>query len=403
MVLLHFASCSYKHSAAVLWTDRPEFVFYAEKFNAAEEHYKVEARFFESPAQKLAESAEYPDIVASGWLRNVSAKSQFRPLDKVFKKGAVSRDVFYSRLLDMGNIDGRQYLLPVAFNIPALVFSRNYAHPPQDPFTISLEEIIAMGKVFNVENGGVYSRMGFSPLWSDDFLITAVELFNANFREASPVTWDPAALEQAMLWAKNWIAGANTSIHAEEDFAFKYLYNPPEKLIASGSILFAFMDSAGFFTLPEEQRSGLDFRWIAQNEIIPLNELDVYLGIHKKAKAVKAAEAFTLWFFNTDTQRRLLEASRSKRLTETSFGIGGGFSAMRAVTEQVFPRFYYSLLGHNPPESFLSPPNILPRNWAVIKKRVILPYLHERIRSSSEDEIRSLEQRMNEWYRQNRQ
>jgi hypothetical protein len=157
------------------------------------------------------------------------------------------------------------------------------------------------------------------------------------------------------------------------------------------------------FTLTQERRANLDFRWIAENNTIPLAEGTVYYGIHKKGRAKKAATAFTRWFFQESTQRLLLEASKNNRMNETLFGIGNGFSGLRTVTEQIFPQFYPGLLGHIPPEAFLSPPNILPRNWMVIKERVILPYLHERIRNTSGEESRSLERRLVEWNRLNRE
>jgi hypothetical protein len=206
-----------------------------------------------------------------------------------------------------------------------------------------------------------------------------------------------------MVWVQRWIAEANTSIQAEDDFAFKYLYDPPEKLVSSGRILFTYMDSSDFFILPVERQTNLDFRWIAENEVIPLDEWNVYFGIHKKTRERKAAVAFTNWFFSADTQRQLLESAKTKRLMETSFGISGGFSAMRNVTEQIFPLFYPSLLGHMPPESYLSPSNILPRNWMTIKERVILPYLHDRIRRDGRDELRPLDRRITDWYRLNRE
>jgi ABC-type glycerol-3-phosphate transport system substrate-binding protein len=398
------ASCgSWRSDTAVLWTDRPEFVFYAEYFNASQDRYKVEALYFESPARKLTGSGEFPDIMAAEWLKSASTRVLFSPLDRIFDdKEGISKSFFYPRLLSLGNIDGKQYLLPVAFNIPALVFAKNYGQSMSNPFTIEMEEIMEKGKAYNVETNGVYTRMGFSPSWNDEFLFIIATLFNTGFREASPIAWDPQALEKAMTWIQSWIAGANTSIQAEDDFAFKYLYEPAAKLVSSGRILFAYMDSSWFFTLPQERRTALDFRWIAEKESIPLDERTIYFGIHKKARARKAALAFTRWFFQTDTQRLLLESGKNKRLNETSFGISGGFSAMRTVTEQIFPQFYPSLLGHMPPESFLSPPNILPQNWMVIKERVILPYLRERIRQSNREEIRPLEKRISEWYRLNR-
>jgi ABC-type glycerol-3-phosphate transport system substrate-binding protein len=408
-------SCgSWRSDTAVLWTDRPEFAFYAEQFNASQDagqnagqnRYKIEALYFESPAQMLTEGGEYPDIAVAGWLKSASTRALFSPLDRVFNdkdgKDGISKNAFYPRLLSLGRIDGKQYLLPVAFNIPAIVFAGEHGQSMSNPFTIDMEEIMEKGKAYNAETNGVYTRMGFSPSWNDEFLFITAALFNTGFRESSPIAWDPLALEKAMTWIQSWIAEANTSIQAEDDFAFKYLYEPPAKLVSSGRILFTYMDSSRFFTLSQERRSALGFRWIAEKEIIPLDERTIYFGIHKKAKARKAALAFAAWFFQTDTQRLLLESGKNKRLNETSFGISGGFSSMRTVTEQIFPQFYPSLLGHMPPESFLSPPNILPRNWMVIKERVILPYLRERIRHSSREEIRSLERRITDWYRLNR-
>jgi hypothetical protein len=55
-----------------------------------------------------------------------------------------------------------------------------------------------------------------------------------------------------------------------------------------------------------------------------------------------------------------------------------------------------------PPEDFLSPPHILPRNWTAVKERVILPYLHDRIHQDNHNDIRPLERRLTDWLRLNR-
>jgi ABC-type glycerol-3-phosphate transport system substrate-binding protein len=409
IILASLASCgTHGNDRAILWTDHPEFAFYAEYFNAAQDRHKVEVRYFESPAQKLSEGGEYPDIVAARWLRSASTRALFKPLDSIFANGkknhdGLSRLSFYPRLLALGAVDNRQYLLPVSFNIPAMIFARDFGQPSSNPFTIEMEEIKERGRAYNAEVNGVYTRMGFSPLSHDEFLFLAVTLFGAAFREASPIAWDHEALERATVWIQEWIAEANTSIQMEDDFVYKYFYDPPDKLVNSGRVLYVYMDSARFFTFPEERRANLDFRWIAANDTIPLDETGVYYGIHRRAKASKAAEAFTKWFFTIETQRLLMEAGKSMRLNEISFGIAGGFSAVRTVTEQVFPQFYPDILSHMPPESFLSPGAALPRNWMIVKERVILPYLRERIRHSSREEMRPLERRITDWYRLNRE
>ena len=393
----------FESKTITLWTDRPEFAVYAEYFNSAQDEYKVETRYFESLSSELANSGASPDLVVGSWLKNASTRVLFRPLDDLFKKDTRTlKNSFYPHLLALGNIEGKQYLLPVSFNIPALVFTRNNSYLLPNSFTVNLDEIKALGKAYNTGNNGIYSRMGFSPSWSDDFLFITATLFNASFKEAAPLAWDPEALEQAMVYVRDWIEEVNGGIRAEDDFVFKYFYDSPSNLALSGRILFAYMNSADLFTLTQEKRINLDFRWIAEKNSIPLSEEAVYLGICKEGKAKKAAMFFVRWFFQEDTQRHLMEVSRDKRLTETFFGIGNGFSALRTVTEHVFPQFYPNLLGHMPPEDFLSPPNILPRSWTAVKERVILPYLHDRIRYGTKNDIRSLERRLSDWTRLNR-
>ncbi|MDR2158999.1 MAG: hypothetical protein LBP23_02905 [Treponema sp.] len=398
-----FFACAAGEETAVLWTDRAEFALYAEYFNAAQDQYKVETRYFDSPALRLTGTDENPDMVIGSWLKSASTRTLFRPLDEFFRSGAIPQEGFYPRLLQLGNIDNKQYLLPVSFNIPALIFSRNRDDPLPSPFTIGFGEMKQLGKEFNAEQRGVFTRMGFSPAWNDQFLYIAAALFDSSFREAAPLAWDAQALERAMVFVRDWIAEANSGIQAVEDFSFKYFYDPPAKLILSGRILFAYMESNTLFTLTDERRSDLDFRWIAENDTIPVIEGTIYYGICKKGRAKGAAAAFTRWFFQTETQRMLLERCRDNRILETSFGIGGGFSALHAVTEQIFPRFYPILLGRMPPKDFLSPPNILPRNWTTLKEKVLLPYLHERIRSERREDIRSLEQRIAGWDRLNQE
>jgi ABC-type glycerol-3-phosphate transport system substrate-binding protein len=403
LIFACFTSCAFKNSnTVVLWTDRPEFALYAEYFNAAHDRYRVEVRFFNSPAQRLTETDEFPDIVAASWLNSASVRPHFKRLDRLFRRGGLPRSSFYSSLLSLGNIDGRQFFLPVSYNIPAMVFARDFSQAPSNSFTIEMQEIKERSRAFNTERNGVYERMGFTPSSNDEFLFIAATLFGASFREGAPIAWDALNLGESLTWIQRWILEANTSVQAEDDFAYKYFFDPPDRLVNSGRILFTYMDSSRFFTLPEERRANLDFRWLAAGERIPLYEGCVFYGISRRTRAPRAAEAFTKWFFSTDTQRLLMEASKEKRLNETSFGIAGGFSAMRTVTEHVFPLFYPDLLGRMPPESFLSPPHILPRNWMDIKERIILPYLRDRIRHSGRDEIRSLERRLSDWHRLNR-
>jgi ABC-type glycerol-3-phosphate transport system substrate-binding protein len=398
------ASCGFGEPAtAVIRTDRPEFAIYAEYFNSSQDKYKIETRYSLSLTQKLTDARDNPDIVVGSWLKSASTRSLFKSLDYLLKKG-IDGDTFYSRLLSLGKIEDKQYLLPVSFNIPALAFSGNNNNLLSNLFVIEPEEIKEIGSTYNRESGGAFTRMGFSPSWNDEFIFIIATLFNTGFREAGPLAWDNAALEESIQYIRRWISEANINTNMESDFSFKYFFVPQTKLAISGRILFCYLESSEFFTLTGEQRDTLDFRWIAGKDgTIPLTENTTYYGISKTARAKKAADAFTLWFFREDTQRLLLEESRRRGMNETLFGIGGGFSAMRTVTEHIFPRYYSGLLGHMPPEAALSPPNILPHNWMAIKHQVILPYLHDRIRGeNSAGAVSDLDRRLADWLRINR-
>ncbi|MDR2575525.1 MAG: hypothetical protein LBC52_03685, partial [Treponema sp.] len=196
---LLFLSCQ-QDNIAVLWSDRPEFALYGEYFNATQNQYKVETRYYDYPALKLADvfsggklaflktglKREAPDIVAGSWLKSASTRVYFRQLNGYFKDKSLEKDAFYPRLLSMGNIDGKQYLLPVSFNAPMVIFAMDRADQLSNPFTIDFNEMKKLGKSYNAETRGVYTRMGFSPVWDDNFLFVTATLLNASFREAEP-------------------------------------------------------------------------------------------------------------------------------------------------------------------------------------------------------------------------
>jgi hypothetical protein len=413
--LFFLVSCTvFESDTVILWTDRPEFALYAQYFNANQSRYHVEVQYFNALTDELVGAAYLPDIVVGSWLKNASVRTLFRSLNDLFKNDVIASEDFYPKLLALGNIEEVQYLLPVSFNLPTLVYSQNNSSFINNQFVLEPEEIKSLGQSYNISNvegAGVYSRIGFSPAWNDSFLFVMATLYGASFREEDTngwtdeeeeaLLWDDSALFKALQYIREWIHDANTSIQAEDDFAFKYFYEPPEKLALSGRILFTYMNSAELFTLVPELRSKLDFRWIASNNSIPLSEEAVYYGICKQGKAKTGAVSFTEWFFQVETQNALLTMSKDMYINESLFGIAGGFSAMRTVTEQVFPQFYFELLGHIPPEDFLEPPNILPQQWTALKEKVILPYLKECIRNKDAESVRSLDRRISEWYRIN--
>ncbi|MDR2444649.1 MAG: hypothetical protein LBD44_01745 [Spirochaetaceae bacterium] len=385
-------------NAAVLLTDRPEFALYAEQFNVSQSKYKVEVIYKDNVAENFYNTKEALDIIVGRWLKSASTLKYWQSLDFLFRKNPELKESFYPSLLALGRFDNRQYLVPVSFNLPIIIFSENNDSLISNPFTIGLEEIKTLGKNFNEEKNNVYTRMGFSPSWNNNFLFEMAVIFNVSFRENDPLDWNEDALLEAIQYIRDWIEEANGGIKAEDEFFFKYFFDPPPKLAIANRILFAYMDSGAFFTMSNETRTNLDFRMLSGGGMIPVSEDAVYYGLSKKGNSKKAAQEFTVWFFSEETQMLLLEKSREKHLSDTIFGIANGFSAMHTVNENVFPLYYPMLLGHMPPADLLAAPNILPKNWIDIKERVIIPYLHDACRGANE---MPLKQRLDDWLRIN--
>nr|WP_255802414.1 hypothetical protein [Treponema denticola] len=83
-----------------------------------------------------------------------------------------------------------------------------------------------------------------------------------------------------------------------------------------------------------------------------------------------------------------------------SFGLAGGFSALHQVTEKLFPRYYPLLLAHLPQTQSFYAPHILPSNWPMLKKEILMPYLKDACNASAyPDSIPSLNKRIAEWYK----
>ena len=408
-VPLLFASCSDGGRVAVIWTDSPEFAFYAARFNASQNLHSVDVLYREFPGAGLGEAAdsgELPDVVVGKWLSGRAARDFLLPLDGYVSGDGSIAGLFYPALLEGGRFGGTQLLLPVSFNAPFAVFARERPPGFSDPLTVGLYEIREKGEAFNATSAGSFTRMGFSPSWDDAFPLLAATLFGASFAEGDPLSWDSPSLDRAMEFVRDWNAGTNPDLRAGDDFRFRYFNAPPETTLLSGRVLTVVMDSSYFFTLDENRRSQLDFRWIAAEDGLISPDPGVsYMGLvnggGKRASA--AADAFVRWFFDRETQRELLEDGLDFGRTETSFGLAGGFSALRTVTEQVLPAFYPILLGHTPPAYFLSPVESLPGDWAGMRDRVVIPYLLERSRSpEGESGTPDLRTRVADWARLNR-
>jgi len=383
VLCLFGAACKTAHKRpVVLWTNQSEFAAYAELFNATHEDVKVVVVYKENPVQAFppAKDEDLPDIVVGPWLKNRSIRGNFIPLDYLFNAGRLKKTIFYPQLLKPGSVNNKQYLLPVSFNLSALVFSTDYADVIPESYMLTPEQIRDTAARLNKMNDkAAYTSMGFAPRWTPEFLYHIVKLYGADFSEApnngEAFLWNASALEEGVAYLREWTRSVNSSTAAEDDYQFKYLYNPRIKWVTEKQCLFSYMSACELFRIPPERLQTIDFRWIQKDNKILIEDDMISLGLYKYSKNLSAAERFTVWFMNAENQKRMLEWRSALNLYTGSFGISGGFSSIKNVNERVFPVFYPALLGSLPAPDYVSSPNVLPAQWEDLKRNVVLPYL----------------------------
>ncbi|MDE5798884.1 MAG: hypothetical protein K2H73_07720, partial [Treponemataceae bacterium] len=188
----------------------------------------------------------------------------------------------------------------------------------------------------------------------------------------------------------------NTSTAAEQDFEFKYLYTPGYRQVESGRCLFAYTSSDALFSIPDDQLDDIDFRWIAKDSFVPVKDDIVMMGIFRHSDNTQAAQAFVLWLMQEETLRAIMERTERMPLNVSTFGIAGGFSAVRSVNERVFPSYYRNLLGNLPDQDAIKPPPSFPLRWYSFKEHVVIPYLRDATNTTLTKTL-SLEDRITAW------
>jgi len=107
---------------------------------------------------------------------------------------------------------------------------------------------------YNSKNGSEYTKMGFSPRWDTDFLYVSAQGFNVSFEETKNFfSWNDKALQELIAYTRRWSEEVNTDAAAEDEFQFKYLYDPPYTLVTNGRCLFWYMPSDKLFSLPVDE------------------------------------------------------------------------------------------------------------------------------------------------------
>ena len=401
--LFTFLSCGQK-SPVIIWTDRPEVVSYVEFFNVAQNKSKAVVVYKEKLASSLppAKDEKSPDIVIGSFLRNSRIKKNFASVDRVFSRRGINPASMYGPLLEYGKVNGRQYLIPVSFNLPVMIFSSKNQDLVGDGMFLECDRIRDSGESFNQKsNDEIFVKMGYAPSWDANFIYQVAKMKGAEFGEKGTVfSWNELNLASTISYIKNWSQDKNGGTGQEQDFSFKYLYAPAQKLVNSDRCLFAYTKSDAFFDIPEEQTENISFSWLSSDEKIFVNDDITALALYRKTKNATASYSFIEWFFSESTQKNLLDRAMRMNLDTQTFGIARGFSSLKNVNERIFPAYYKTLLGKMPSDSNLVAPLALPSRWESLKERVILPYLSEMTATESKSTPKTIEERISVWQNQ---
>lgn len=375
----------------IIWTNNAEFAQYVEVFNSTHPENSAVLVYKENPADSLppANDEQAPDIIIGSYLNTEKPEQYFKPLNYLFDYGRISSSYFYSDLLQTGHKGFYQYLLPVSFNLPLLIFSSENASLIQDHYMLNLKSLHDSSVAFNQKNKAeAFSRLGFIPSASEDFSYLATKLYQTDFHEENgKITWNEDNLQKTVNFLKEWTNTDNGGLSTEEDFAYKYLFMPSYRQITSGRTLFSYTSSNDLFQYMKEDDSNINYRWIIEKGRIPIEDSYLMMGIYKDCHNQVGATEFITWFLDSENQRSILKRKSDSNLDTEMFGIAGGFSAVREVNEHILPLFYKQLLENLPPSSLLSVPKGLPAKWESYKESVIQPYLKESVRKDEKVDI----------------
>ena len=217
-----------EQKTVILWTDIPEAAAYVEFYNASQTDFRVELVYAENPADfNLLTSDGAPDIVLSENLAANSVINAFEPLDKMIEEGRFSPDLIYPDLFELGKRE-EVLVLPVSFNIPAIMYKQDTLSSDITGLTITSEQLKIESQSFNELSTEKFRTLGFAPSWASDFLLYKAFLRGVDFSETEDgsLIWNDTKLQESIAFSRDWTENINSGFEAEEDFTLTYCYDP---------------------------------------------------------------------------------------------------------------------------------------------------------------------------------
>jgi len=379
-ILLSFC-CNIGQEAVNFCLSNPDMLSYIETFNAIQNRYKIEVVYDSSPSESFNDRTKNPDLVMGEWLSSPSSLRKLESLEKMIRSKEIKLDLFYPQSIKACLFDNEIRLLPVSFSLPMVVFKKDsIAGITSDKKIISLDELKKISLKFNEIRNGKFVKMGFYPFWNKDFLYFTAEFMDSHFTgDANKIfTWNKDSLNRSCSFLQDWLQGYQAGRDIAEEFSANYFNKPFYQLVTEGQIFCYLSDSRAFYKIPEEKRKLLEFRWLSWQSKTEVDDNVVYIGIPRKAQHKEGAGMFLRWFFMPETQIKLLEINHFKRLSGV-YGIAGGFSPIRDITENYITQHSSLFSGFIPQADSLVFPEILADKWKNFKSDVLYPWMTELI------------------------
>jgi len=354
---------------STLWTNVPEMASAVEKFNASQREWQLLVEYQEDPAALLIAPGVKADLVIARGLSSSAVKDRMVSLDFLFDGGNLAKASFYQRSLEAGQQNDRIKLLPLSIDFPVLVYSKT-ALPALPGFSVSVDDLKGLNEGFNGQTTPKgQRRLAFSPRW-DGFAITFLQWSGANFQEGfqGTLSWN-SSLNAGLTTLQSWPPGWNEA----SDFQRKYLQVDPSSLLVSGRIQFSASTLAGFFNRPWKERKDLDFRFLDQGGRALATETTVWAGIPSSSLTRGAGERFLAWFFQTETQNRLIRQFHTDE--DRNFGLAQGISSLTAANSGALVEVFPELAGRLPTAEQVTFWPALPLDWSTLKSTVLRPWL----------------------------
>ncbi len=379
-----------------VWTSEPQIADYFDWYNANVDGSPVEVLPVEpgSAYQRLRRGERSPDLIIDRHMLKADAPTRYASLNEVIEN---RRNDFYGPLLAAGRADDTFHLVPLSFDVPAVMFAEAWDPPQDERRLIDLGELREAAGAFNETADGRPVRMGYSPIWQESFALATVNAFGSRFRRGPDIMplWSQDAVEQAVSFMRTWSTETNAGPASERDFQRRYLVAPGNRSVQEGRTGFWYTTAAEFFSMPEQEIATLDVRWLTREGILDVNDYIRWAAIPADSDRVDSARALLRWLLSDQTQLQLIERSFEHR--ESAFGFAGGFSSIQYVNERYLSETHPELTGRVPGESQLRRPVVEHPLWPSLGHEVIVPWLRE---SVQDEQSIPLAERIRNWLMQ---